>query len=361
LGRNRWQDWLLCGLVGGAALVAKYTALLLLPVSLALAAGYWWPRRTVLRPIVWLRGVALAIGAALLVIGAVYNFSFDYALYWQGLRQIYTDYPTDGQYYLLGQVSNRPFWYYHLAAFSVKEPLPVLVLLALALVHGLLSGRGRAGGGGQGGGALGADERPSRGEAAWFLLTPVAAILAVSCFDAQNIGMRRILPAFPFLYLFCGSLLRDGWSGLGPWVRAGVALMLGWLLVEAWSIYPHHLSYLNTLAGGPGRGPYLLDDSNIDWGQDLPALAAWQEAHGQGRPLRLLYFGAANPAAYGVEAVPMEEPELLAPRSGLYAISAHNLVFFRMIHHNEGKDCDWLSKYQPVGKAGYSIFIYAFL
>lgn len=56
----------------------------------------------------------------------------------------------------------------------------------------------------------------------------------------------------------------------------------------------------------------------------------------------------------------MEESELLAPQPGLYAISAHNLVFFRTIQRNEGKDADWLTKYTPVGYAGYSIYIYEF-
>lgn len=337
LHSNRWRDWLLCGVVTGCALVAKYTALLLGPVILLLVAGYWWSRRQEVKVAAWLPGLVLAGAAAVFVIGAAYNFSFDYSIYLGGLHKIYTDYPSDGQYYLLGMVSSKPFWYYHLAALAIKEPVPILLLIITAGVSAL--------------------RRRGQGEAAWFLLVPAAAVLGVACFDQQNIGMRRILPAFPFLFLFIAGLAtgeRQRWRTLF------VGAMLGWTLYEAWSIYPHHLSYLNTIAGGPGRGPYLLDDSNIDWGQDLPALAAWQQKNGQGRPLRLFYFGSADPAAYGVKAVPMEEAELLAPRPGLYAISAHNLVFFRMIQRSEGKDADWLTKYKPVAQAGYSIYIYEF-
>lgn len=337
LKSNRVRDWLLCGVVTGLALVAKYTALILVPICLSLVVISWWPRRRQLKPAAMLPRLCAALVAAVLVVGATYNFSFDYAIYLDGLKKIYTDYPSDGQYYLLGMVADHPFWYYHLAALLIKEPVPILLLIAMA--------------------GLCVVQRKGRGEAIWFLLLPAASVLAVSCFDQQNIGMRRILPAFPFLFLFIAEAVtgeRQRWQTLF------VGVMLAWTVYEAWSIYPHHLSYLNTLAGGPERGPYLLDDSNIDWGQDLPALAAWQEQHGQGRPLRLFYFGSADPAAYGVKAVPMEESELLAPQPGLYAISAHNLVFFRMIQRGEGKDADWLTKYTPVAKAGYSIYIYEF-
>ena len=67
-------------------------------------------------------------------------------------------------------------------------------------------------------------------------------------------------------------------------------------------VYPHSLSYFNLLSGGPTRGYRHLVDSNIDWGQDLPALAAWQRAHPGAPPMRLHYFGSAAPAAYGVQA-----------------------------------------------------------
>lgn len=337
LKSDNLRHWLLCGVVTGGALVAKYTALLLGPVLLLLVAGYWWRRRGEIDTALLLKGLMLAGVSALLVIGAAYNFSFDYSIYLDGLKKIYTDYPTDGQYYLYGMIADRPFWYYHLAALLIKEPVPILLLILVSWGCAL--------------------RRKGQGEAAWFLLVPAACVLVVSCFDQQNIGMRRILPAFPFMFLFIAGLVA---GERRHWQTLFVGAMLCWTGYEAWSIYPHHLSYLNTMAGGAGRGPHWLDDSNIDWGQDLPSLAAWQQQHGQGRPLRLFYFGSADPVAYGVQSVPMEQAELLAPVPGYYAISAHYLVFFRMVQKTEGVDSDWLTKYKPVAKAGYSIYIYEF-
>ena len=47
------------------------------------------------------------------------------------------------------------------------------------------------------------------------------------------------------------------------------------------------------------RGARILSDSNIDWGQNLPALADWQRRHPQYQ-LMLCYFGSADPRYYGI-------------------------------------------------------------
>ena len=130
---------------------------------------------------------------------------------------------------------------------------------------------------------------------------------------------------------------------------SGVFLALGFIALAYW---------LNALAGGPARGPYWFDESNVDWGQDLPALAAWQRDHPEAGPLRLFYFGSARPESYGVKALGFD-PELAAdPPPGSYAISAHYLVYLRKLGRREGRDLDWLGRYEPIDRAGYSIYLY---
>jgi hypothetical protein len=188
-----------------------------------------------------------------------------------------------------------------------------------------------------------------------YLWVPPAIIFAASFFDATNPGVRRVLPALPFLLLFAAHSVHRA-------PRNGVALacvLLAGTGLEALRIHPHQLSYLNTLAGGSSRGPYVLDESNVDWGQDLPALADWQRSHQ--RPdeiLTLYYFGSAEPSAYGVRAKRFDLADVADPPPGLYAISAHYLAYFRKLAALEGADSDWLARYQPVAKAGHSIWIY---
>jgi hypothetical protein len=65
--------------------------------------------------------------------------------------------------------------------------------------------------------------------------------------------------------------------------------------------HPNHISRFNELIPVEDRHHYLLD-SNIDWGQDLPALARYQEEQGIDR-IPFIYFGMAPFSAYGVKAL----------------------------------------------------------
>ena len=278
-------------------------------------------------------------GVAHQVHGAGYNFSFDWPAYWRGITSIYVDlapaYPND----LLGEFSTDPWWYYHLAALGFKVPVPTLLLLVFAAVTAWA-------------------DRTRRG-ADVFLLVPVLVVLGASCFDHVNLGVRRVLPALPFLFLFAGRLL-SGEVRLRTLRLIVASLMIAWMAAEALRIYPHHLAYFNSIVGGPERGASYLDDSNIDWGQDLPALAAWQEGEPAARRLRLRYFGSASPAAYGVESVDFSTQELMHPKPGYYAISVQNLIRFELRPQQAGPVVDWLHRYEPIAKAGHSIYIYHF-
>jgi len=329
------RRFLACGAITGLALLTKFTALLLGPVYLVLALVLLQRRR--LGATTLGRGLAIVLAAAFVVVGAGYGFSFDGALYLRGLSRVWAVGRPGYLFYLFGQLSAEPFWYYGLCAFLVKVPVPTLLLLALACA-GLAVERDRL-------------------EAALFLLVPAAAVVGASFFDRANIGLRHLLPAFPFLLAFTAQALAGRRRRLLRGVLCGGLIV--WLAVDAVRIHPHHLSYFNEAVGGPGNGPYLLDDSNIDWGQDLPALADWQRAH-RDEPLALLYFGNVPPEAYGVHGEPPPDEDIVSPRPGTYAISVQHLVGFRRLAATAGLDVDWLTRFRPVARAGWSIYIYRF-
>jgi hypothetical protein len=329
---------LLCGAVTGLALLAKYTALLLGPAYALLVGVAWWRCGDRISPAALVRHVALVSAGALAVVGLGYGAAFRPDLFVAGIFRIYPDTAGDYAYYFWGRVSDEPFWFHGLASLLLKTPLPTLALGAVAAAVALAA--------------------RARAERLAFLLLPPALVLGASCFDVTNPGVRRVLPAVPFLLLFCGHAL---WARPGRVRSAAVALLLAWLGVEATLSFPHHLSYLNGVAGGTARGPWVFDESNVDWGQDLPALAAWQREHlPDDEPLHLFYFGSADPAAYGVRAVGFDVSRVEAPAPGTYAISAHYLVYFRKLAARTGADADWLTRFEPIGRAGSSIYLYRF-
>ena len=333
----RPRDWIVGGAVTGLALLAKYTALLLAPIYVTIAVARWGMGLPGARSRRVPAAFAVIAAVAGLVVGAGYGFTFDLSLYLDGLSRIYTDLRPDYHYYLLGTISTEGRWYYHPLAFLMKVPVSTLVLLAVAAGF---AARDRA-----------------RREAVLFLLVPPAVVVIASLFDSASFGLRRILPAFPFLFVFAGFALADR----RPRPVVALVIVLAALTgLETLRIHPHYLSYFNVGVGGPANGPDLLDDSNLDWGQDLPALANWQRAHPEAGELRISYFGTAYPSAYGVRAVPMEREEIASPLPGTYAISAHRLVWFRKLALTTGQDLDWLTKYEPIDRAGWSIWIYRF-
>jgi tetratricopeptide (TPR) repeat protein len=78
-----------------------------------------------------------------------------------------------------------------------------------------------------------------------------------------------------------------------------VAGLLGIHAASSLSAYPNFLAYSNELWGGPSKTYRVLSDSNVDWGQGLPAARAYL-ANRAGTPCWMAYFGSVDPAYYGI-------------------------------------------------------------
>ncbi len=243
--------------------------------------------------------------------------------------------------YLAGQSSRTGWWYYFPAAFLVKTPLTILLLLFCGLA--LLI------------------QAPTRWKAdAAFLVLPPAIFLGLAMMAHLNIGLRHILPIYPFVLLIAGVTLDDIQA---KW-RAGLLLFPVVLAsVELATVYPHCLAFFNQIIGGPGNGHRVLLDSNIDWGQDLKPLKRWMDANRVDR-INLSYFGNADPAYYGIHCAYLPgSPSFAASRitdpqlPGYVAVSVQNLHDIR--HDPPAPDFYTpLLERTPAAVIGYSIYVY---
>ena len=119
-------------------------------------------------------------------------------------------------------------------------------------------------------------------------------------------------------------------------------------------IAPHYLSYFPCYVGGPERGHELLADSNVDWGQDLPALLLELEGR-QYRKVLFAYFGRAAPSAYGIRAVKWNTATTAeAAECDWVALSANKLEGV----YNNRQQFEAFRALRPTASAGYSIFLY---
>ncbi len=155
--------------------------------------------------------------------------------------------------------------------------------------------------------------------------------MAIAMRTHLDIGLRHIFPVYPFLFIFLVVSAATAYRHRPKLTTCIVTLLLFGLVSETTSAFPDYIPFFNALAGGSRGGLSLLGDSNLDWGQDLPALAEWQRNH----PDRQLYLsrqGSPDPRYYGLHYIELpgsqiSEPDQTMPSGQLpiYAISAANL------------------------------------
>jgi len=250
------------------------------------------------------------------------------------------------QKFLMGETSPNGFWYFPFAAFLFKTPVPLILLFIAGLFlirkDGLVT--------------------------LLFVLMPVV-FMWLGTLKKPDFAYRYVvLPSLPFMMMIAGKAVAMPFTKK-VLSRVVLAVLLLWNVGSALAIYPHHLAYFNELAGGPQNGYKCMLDSNLDWGQDLPALKKYLDEHKIGR-IKLAYSGTADPKYYGIDYErllgvdgytfdPDFEASRLpssAPTHGVIAISATCLQNIRGFYPQASYD--WLKKYQPVAVIGYSIFVY---
>ncbi len=367
------RSWTLSALVFGLACVAKYSAVLLLPMFALMAlvraaqpAPFAFAGRSCNRPLTRWGAITLSTAGhglvAVAMIWLFFGFRFtafnpqeaagefsipwfyvlaigptgagviDFSRHWHLLPEGYLyglafvlklsearGAFLDGDYSIYGWASFFPKAFF----YKTTEAL----LLATAAASAFASARART-------------EGWRRWSTGLLPFTPLLALFGVywvfSLTSHLNIGHRHILPTYPVLFIFTGVLgaaivraaekSRQTARILGALVTA----LVGGQVVTSVCAFPHYLAYFNRLSGGPENGYRHLVDSSLDWGQDLPGLARWLERHNPpGGHAYLSYFGTGEPDFYGIRATRLpfinafhRPPEWYEPAGGIYCLGA---------------------------------------
>lgn len=281
------------------------------------------------------------------------------AHYVLGLLMIFQRAAGGNTTYFLGEVSAAGWKNYFPVVYAIKVPLAFHILTIFALLFAALQIKKPF------------YKRPLSRLKNWInnnlaetaSLSFILLYWAVSLKANLNIGVRHLLPVFPFTILLVsretGLLAR-----LSKKFLLVLVLLLGWQMVSVVSIYPHFLAYFNELVGKPSKGYIYTVDSNLDWGQDLKRLKKWTEKH-HIEKIYIDYFGGADVKYYfGKKFLPWwgtRDPAEFQ-RPNYLAVSA---TFLQGGRGEPAPGFDqptgyylWLNQYTPVTVIGHSIFVY---
>ena len=303
----------------GIALVTKYSLVILAPVALAIVFG--WAVSQVIRkgsPVLSvLLSSSLVFLAAYLILMAFYAFHVDridadegsriagwvyltgnaaavfkrilmwlppllprYFIY--GIDMVVQDSRDGRPAFLLGAVSDNGWWYYFPVAFTLKTTIPFLVTSVCGLFAAVFSLVRR------------------KRFVLLYAILPAVLYLALTMTSHLNIGIRHLLPMFPFVAILGAGLISAVLqyvvvaSGLkhARLLAVVIALLtLGPSLLIAISTFPNYLTYFSPLASGVARGWQNLSDSNVETGQEVKPLAAYLKAHGESRVTGIMVGG----------------------------------------------------------------------
>ncbi len=231
--------------------------------------------------------------------------------------------------FLLGHYSTNGFKLYFPAAILLKWPLIILLL-----------------------GAAGAVVVFRRLIPAWrdlLVMSILPAVYFVFAILAHiDIGVRHVLPLYPFLLLYAGAVAE--WARGWRWTKLVLGILL---IVQAADIArytPDYLSYFTVLVK-PANTWQLLSDSNTDWGQGMVALRRYQ-AERPDEAIHLAYVGEVDPALYGIRYTRLNEGDR---PSGTVVVSATHLSGQLLKNHYAYR---WLLQFPVKAILNHTLYVF---
>jgi hypothetical protein len=240
--------------------------------------------------------------------------------------------------FLLGHYSAHGCRLYFPAAMLLKWPLLVLLLGAA--------------------GACAVIWRKIPGWRTLLLLSIFPAVYFVFAVTSHiNIGVRHVLPLYPFLLLYAGAAVewaQRAQAGMRATRWPQTQLFLAILLVAQGAdiarYAPDYLSYFTILVK-PANTWQLLSDSNTDWGQGMVALRQYQAAN-PNQAMHLAYVGEVDPAWYGIRYTRLREADR---PTGIIVVSATHLSGQLLQNHSAYR---WLLQYPLKTILNHTLYVF---
>ncbi|MBI4085173.1 MAG: glycosyltransferase family 39 protein [Candidatus Liptonbacteria bacterium] len=221
--------------------------------------------------------------------------------------------------YFMGEVSSAGSPAYFPTVYLLKETIPALIIIFTGFLLAAISALKKFFGGIRNAIKYFFTDYIGSNFAEFSMFVFVLFYWLYSVKSPLNIGVRHLIPTFPFIYILAAS----AWK---RWLYSGLALelkplserivssvksigplflkfsflmvLLFWVALETAGNAPYFLSYFNEAGGGTVGGYRFVTDSNYDWGQDLLRLQKFVDRHPEIDKIAIDYFGGGNPKYY---------------------------------------------------------------
>jgi len=191
--------------------------------------------------------------------------------------------------FFFGKELPQGVWYYFPVALTIKTTIPLVILVLLSIASRSLWQRYRS-------------------ELIWIWL-PVAVFLAAAVAAKINIGIRHVLPIYPFLIILASAAAAH-WIKRSRPAAIAVVLLLAWHATSYARNYPNLVGYANEAWGGPRQLHRYLGDSNVDVGQSLYRVRDYIAEH-HIENCWIAWFGMREPSAVGVSCGSLPRPAFI--------------------------------------------------
>ncbi len=349
----------LAGLGLGLALVTKFSSVFLFPAG-ALLLTIWivreWSRvksalqetkgdkRRKLRRefrdalMARLRGVGWIVIIAAFVIALTYRVT-EVNNFWDGLKVQIGRASSTYINFMLGEFSEKGWWYYYPLALLVKTPIPVLVATVLSCWR------------------FGWREAQ--------LLAAPATLFFLACRSSVQMGPRYILPLYPFLAVFAARLAAQSWvrTVIG---RVVMGFLIAWQVATSFRIFPSYPMFYNEIValayGSADRGYKILMDFDI--GVNLAAIRDHIKERKVGQIMMVAYnWSSRRPYVVHADARAIlseedqRDPRLVLEAGRIVAIVQPLAYAWRGAMKPEDR-LDWLEERKPDAVLAHTMFAY---
>lgn len=315
-----WLRALTAGLAVAGGVLSKFSFLPYFPAAMSVIAIVYLvrDRRLFMR---W-QFFAWTLAAALVCVTVVWaGFGFNWEPFIAGLKEVRLQNTGGHRAFLFGEMRWHGWWYYFPVALFFKTPIPFLVL-AIGGCFAMTSNRA---------------EVP----------LAAAAILGVAMTSRINIGIRHLMPVYAPLAIGAAVAILQFRR-----MRIASALLAAWLFIGSVAAHPDYLPWFNGFARHPEA---ILNDSNLDWGQDVLRLVRYtRREHVQSISLLLFFSGDYDHIGLPPHEVIKDVKEIHGP----FAISEMEIAI-GMTHSEKVRT--WLERLiggKPYKRIGKSIRMY---